>query len=532
MKELLNKFKFRNVMMILIIVLLTVAEIATSFTLSNTINAMIDQNVNHFIQAIFLTLAIYFIFLLLTYIKIVYQSKTQESMKIYLRNKLGSRLASTDYQSFHKYKASTYSSWLMNDVNQVSKESLTPLYELLTGIVSLIISMFTLLSLHWLLIVYTLTALSLILLIPKLFKQAIVDGSIKLTKKNEVYLNKITDYLNAFDTLFSYCQLPFMQKQLHEQAETLSEMSYNYQKIMALIAVAGGTGNVLGQVGVFVVTGYLVLNGYLSVGSIMITTTLAGNVFNTAGNLSQYISQIQSSKPILEKFEGVKVSTRSTNIDDNPNKLKSGYVLKNVNFSYQDNQIINNLSVKFDLDKNYAILGESGSGKSTLLNLISGRLGHYKGSIMLGGEEINMKTYNELYNNVLYIDQNPHIFDGTIRENLEMGQKYTDEELWHVLSKVQLKDLVANTTDGLDYYIGETGKLLSGGQKQRLSIARSLLRDKKILLLDEVTSNLDYETAVNIENLLLSQKGTSVIMITHNLRKEIADKVDHKLQLI
>ena len=113
-----------------------------------------------------------------------------------------------------------------------------------------------------------------------------------------------------------------------------------------------------------------------------------------------------------------------------------------------------------------------------------------------------------------------------------MSQSYSDEELWDVLAKVDLKELISNTNDGLDYYIGESGKLLSGGQKQRLSIARSLLRDKKVLLLDEVTSSLDHDTAVSIESLLLSAEDTSVIMITHNLREEIIDKIDYKLELV
>lgn len=532
MKELLYKFKLRNILMIIIIILLTVTEIATSFTLSNTINAMIEQNTNNFIQAIALTFGIYLVFLFITYIKILYQSKTQEEMKIHLRHKVVNRLAHTDYQSYHKYKPSTYSSWLMNDVNQISTQSLTPFYELLAGIISLVISTITLLSLHWVLIAYTLIALGLILFIPKLFNKVITSASIKLTKENETYLSKITDYLNAYDTLFSYRQLPFMQESLDKQAKELSDVSYKYQKLMALVAVAGGFGNILGQIGVFAVTGYLALNDQLSVGSIMVTTTLAGNIFNIAGNLSQHISQIQSSKPIFEKFNGIEISERSNHMKHSSNTLEDGFLLKNLNFSYEDKQIIDNLTVEFDLAKNYAIIGESGSGKSTLLNLIGGRLDNYQGSITLDGKEINQETYDELYDNVLYIDQNPHIFDGTIRENLEMSQSYSDEELWDVLAKVHLKELISNTNDGLDYYIGESGKLLSGGQKQRLSIARSLLRDKKVLLLDEVTSSLDHDTAVSIESLLLSEEDTSVIMITHNLREEIIDKIDYKLELV
>lgn len=492
---------------------------------------MIEQNFKNFLQAIALTFTIYLIFLLITYIVIIFQSKTNEEIKIYLRDKVVDRLAHTDYESYHSHKPSTYSSWLMNDVKQISNESLRPFYELMAGVISLVISVITLLALHWVLLAYTLLSLGLMMLIPKLFNKVITSASVKLTSQNEIYLNKITDYLNAYDTLFSYRRLPFMQKQLNDEAKELAGVSYRYQKIMALVAVAGGFGNILGQIGIFAVTGYLVLNGQLTVGSIMITTTLASNVFNTAGNLSQSISKIQSSKPIFEKFDSIKISERSIHTGYSSNTLDEGYVLKNVSFSYEDKPIIDCLTMELELAKNYAIIGESGSGKSTLLNLIGGRLDNYQGSITLNGKEINRKTYDELFANVLYIDQNPHIFDGTIRENLEMGQTYTDEVLWEVLSKVHLKDLVSDTNDGLDYYIGESGKLLSGGQKQRLSIARSLLRDKQFLLVDEVTSSLDHDTAVMIENMLLNDEETSVIMITHTLRKEVSDKIDYTLNL-
>lgn len=531
MKRLLKKFKWQNVLMIIILTVLTVTDIATSFTLSNTINAMIELNVEKFIHSITLTFIIYLLFLGMTYIKTLYQSKTEEKMKKFLRNRVVDRLTHTDYQGYHEHKPSTYASWLMNDVNQITTESLTPFYKLLSGIISLVISVVTLLSLHWVLLAYTLIALGLILFIPKLFNTVIANASVKLTGQNEKYLNKITDYLNAYDTLFSYRQLSFMQQQLDNQAEELSSVSYKYQKLMAFVAVAGGFGNIVGQIGIFAVTGYLVLNGQLTVGSIMITTTLAGNIFNTAGNLSQYISKIQSSEPIFEKFEQIEISERSKKIDSSSKQLAEGYNLKNVDFSYGDKQIIHLLNGQFALDKNYAIIGESGSGKSTLLNLIGGRLDNYQGSIKFNGEDVNQQPYDKLYDEVLYIDQTPHTFDGTIRENLEMGESYSDKKLWSALEKVYLKDLVSNTNDGLDYYIGESGKLLSGGQKQRLSIARSLLREKKVLLLDEVTSSLDHDTAVNIEKLLLSEEKTSVIMITHNLRDEISDEIDYKLEL-
>ena len=531
MKELVKEFKFRNIVIILVLASVSLAEIASSFTLSRAVNSIVQPDLTKFVQSILLTLLIFFIYLAFTYFKIVYQGQTEEKMKVSLREGLVDRLVKTDYQTFHQKKPASYSSWLMNDVRQVATDSISPFYDLLAGVISLVLSLLTLLTLHWLLIAYTLLSLALILLLPRLFKSTIVQETIKLSQGHESYLSKVTDFLAAYDTLFSYRQLPFMKDQLANQAKDLSDKSFHYTKVMAWVAVAGGLGNVLGQVGIIALTGYLALTGQVTVGSIMVTTSLAGNIFNSSGNLSQMISRIQSSQPIFEKFQRVQASPKSKEQTLTTQPLTGGYSLENVHFAYADKQVIDNFTMDFHLAKNYAIVGESGSGKSTLLNLIGGRLDHYQGSIRLAGKELNQSTYQELFDQVLYIDQNPHIFDGTIRENLEMGQTYSDEDLYQALDQVHLADLIAGHSDGLDYYIGEGGKMLSGGQKQRLSIARSLLRDKKILLLDEVTSSLDQETAISIEKLLLSDEETSVIMITHNLRDQVAGLIDHTLVL-
>ena len=304
MKELVKEFKFRNIVIILVLASVSLAEIASSFTLSRAVNSIVQPDLTKFVQSILLTLLIFFMYLTFTYFRIVYQGQTEEKMKVSLREGLVDRLVKTDYQTFHQKKPASYSSWLMNDVRQVATDSISPFYDLLAGIISLVLSLLTLLTLHWLLIAYTLLSLALILLLPRLFKSTIVQETIKLSQGHESYLSKVTDFLAAYDTLFSYRQLPFMKDQLANQAKDLSDKSFHYTKVMAWVAVAGGLGNVLGQVGIIALTGYLALTGQVTVGSIMVTTSLAGNIFNSSGNLSQMISRIQSSQPIFENSKG------------------------------------------------------------------------------------------------------------------------------------------------------------------------------------------------------------------------------------
>lgn len=118
-----------------------------------------------------------------------------------------------------------------------------------------------------------------------------------------------------------------------------------------------------------------------------------------------------------------------------------------------------------------------------------------------------------------------------VRDNITLDQSFTDEEIKLALEKSSLQEVVAQLPDGIDSSIGESGRLLSVGQRQRVTLARGLIRGKKIILLDEGTSSLDQKSALEIEKNLMSQQDLTVIMITHHLREEIKEKLDDVLTL-
>lgn len=193
--------------------------------------------------------------------------------------------------------------------------------------------------------------------------------------------------------------------------------------------------------------------------------------------------------------------------------------------------MLDNINQVFDLGKAYAIVGTSGSGKTTLLNILNGKLTDYRGSIKFNGYELNSISGDSLRESILYLDQQPYIFDGTIRDNITLDESFTEGEINHAIAKSALQDVIDLLPNGIDTSIGEGGRLLSGGQKQRLALARGLIRGKKIILLDEGTSSLDQKNALEIEKNLLEQNDLTVIMITHHLREEIREYIDDVLSL-
>ena len=132
---------------------------------------------------------------------------------------------------------------------------------------------------------------------------------------------------------------------------------------------------------------------------------------------------------------------------------------------------------------------------------------------------------------MIYVDQIPYLFNGTIRYNLELGEYFSYQEIFDDLRKADLLDYVKELPAGLNTKVGENGTKMSGGQKQRLALARGLLRNRKLFLLDESTSSLDKKSALNVENIFLSQPDITVIFVSHQLHDENKQKFDRIVKI-
>ncbi|MBQ4177360.1 MAG: ABC transporter ATP-binding protein [Lachnospiraceae bacterium] len=206
---------------------------------------------------------------------------------------------------------------------------------------------------------------------------------------------------------------------------------------------------------------------------------------------------------------------------ENWEALQGDVEFRDVSFRYPDGEeyVLEHFSLKVPRGTNIAIVGETGAGKSTLVNLVCRFYEPTKGQVLIDGRDARERSQLWLHSNIGYVLQSPHLFSGTVRDNLRYGKPdATDEEILEALRIVSAQDVLAKMDKGLDSDVGEGGELLSTGEKQLFSFARAILADPKILVLDEATSSIDTVTEKKIQNAIaILIRGRTSFVIAHRL---------------
>ena len=233
--------------------------------------------------------------------------------------------------------------------------------------------------------------------------------------------------------------------------------------------------------------------------------------------LNQGLSAAQRILPVIDQKNEI-----SDDIDAEPLKIKNSNIkFKNINFAYEKNEAnaLNSINIEFQGGKMTSLVGHSGSGKSTILNLIPRFYDAQSGDITIDEESIYKKTLKSLRKEISMVSQETTLFDDTIKNNIKYAKvDATDEDVYRVSKLSFCDDFINSLPNKYETLIGENGVRLSGGEKQRLSIARAMMKQSSIILLDEATSSLDTETEFKIQEALkILTKNKTTIVIAHRL---------------
>lgn len=343
-------------------------------------------------------------------------------------------------------------------------------------------------------------------------------------KNNSVLLDMVSlfvEYVRGIPVLKSFSNNKSLDKKLTEKIEKFGETSKITSKFKAKqLAIFA----FLLDIGYFILLIFgtiFVLKGELNIFSFIIFSIVSKEFYKPFASMEThymyYISAVDSYERLGKILYANTIPDRSNGLSPKKNNIS----FENIFFYYEkDNFKIEDLS--FDIKENSitALVGESGSGKTTITNLLLRFYDVNQGSIKLGNIDIRDIPYDELLNRISIVMQNVQLFNNTIEENLRVGKKDANkEEIIEACKKSKIHDFIMSLPEQYETHIGENGGLLSGGQRQRISIARAFLKNAPILILDEMTSNVDPINESLIQEAITElAKNRTVLVIAHHLK--------------
>lgn len=265
----------------------------------------------------------------------------------------------------------------------------------------------------------------------------------------------------------------------------------------------------------------LVIKGNLNVLHFIIFAVISKEFYKPFASMEQhymyYVSAVDSYERLSRILYADVIPDKVNGIVPEDNDI----AFENIDFSYEKDEFkMEKLSFSIAEKTMTALVGESGSGKTTITNLLLRFYDVHKGKITLGGIDIRDIPYDELLDRISIVMQNVQLFDNTIEENIRVGKKgATKEEIIKAAKKARIHDFIMSLPKGYETDIGENGGILSGGQRQRISIARAFLKDAPILILDEMTSNVDPVNESLIQDAITElAKNRTVLVVAHHLK--------------
>lgn len=472
--------------------------------------------------ALGINLAVWLSAMGLCYLSWLAQAKFQQHIKNQLRGMIAQNVCAMDHGTFVSRDCGNYVSWLTNDVDQLYSQSFSTLFSGVETLSSAVFSLAALFALSWKIGAAAIVLLAVISVAPQFAGGLLQKATKQRSEALEISTERYKDVLMGGSVFFLAALREQIAHRIGRASREAERTCWRYNRTNATVQTLVSTVSMVGQVVLVFITMLAVVSGATPTGAVLSVGNLSGSFFNGAGEFVQSVMTLRASRPLWEKYDRERDTQQKARLESVP-EIR----LENVSFCYGDRPVLENESCTFRAGGKYAVMGESGSGKTTLARIILGLLPGYTGAVTYGALEQRQIGLDGLYRHIAYVDQKVYLFQDTLRYNITLGQRYTDEEVMDVIRRCRLESYVNSLPDGLDTMILENGKNLSGGQRQRIALARGLIRGAAYIIVDEGTSALDETNALEIETSLLDTEDLGVIIITHKLHDAVWEKLTH-----
>ena len=518
----LFKYKLLFFTRVLTISLAALSVICFDFMMGFIVDIFSNGETEKFVPIILASIFLIILLFVTEYIDGYVMSSYIKNTVNYLRCDIFTKILNKDMKDFSLDNSGKYISILYNDIKIIEDSLLNNIFLVISSFISFIISLLFLFSISPSIVIFIVIFGILGFVIPNALSKKLIVEKNNYSHNLEEITSVTKDLFSGFEVIKGFNIGSKINTIFKNSSNTVESTKKKCSILESIIKGFSLSFSVTVYLGVLILGGYLMYKGEISVGTAIIIIQLSTHIVGPVKTSISLINQIKSVSLIADKIDEILYDSCEDIEEISLPKFENSIEVKNLDFSYtNDRKALNNINLTFEKNKKYAIVGESGCGKSTLIKLLMRYYKDYNGDILIDNKDIHKIFSNDLYKNMSMIQQNVFMFDDSIKENIKLFANYSDEEVLSICDRSGLSNLISRLPDGINSLVGENGNRLSGGEKQRIAIARSLINNTKILILDESTSALDNETAYNLESSLLSINDLTLIVVTHKLIKNI-----------
>lgn len=504
-----------NIITIILIIVCIALQISINLLTMQVLQSVIDLNWHRFLMIILIKSCCWFLNFLFMGIENHFEAKTIRNMNNDVRRDIAITMTTKKYEDFHKLDVGELISQFSNDIERIENLAWNPFYRCVEFAGSIILSIIALLTVHWSFLIAAIINALLMIAAPQMFNKKMTSLGSACTVEQAEGLNRIKDVSEGFDVLSLFGKKALFINGISDGSDRIEKPKFRISSIKGFTDVIVNIINIACQTLTNMWLALLVFNNIVFPGAMLGTGNIIGRLSSSLGNLAANRLSMTASKPYFDK-----ITAHSYQQADHAFIPILPVTVENISFRYGEKQVLNNVSLEVQKGGKYALTGPSGCGKSTLLKLLLGWLTDYSGTILFGGKDAKELSVEQTQRQISYIEQDVYLFNTTIRDNITLGDDFTDAQLDEAVRNSALLADLEHMSDGLDTVVGENGSALSGGQKQRVAIARALIHGCQILLIDEGTSALDQVNADIVEEHLLANPDLTLLLISHHLTDE------------
>ena len=440
-----------------------------------------------------------------------------------LRARVQKKLLTLPISFFDNNKSGALVSRVMTDVEGVRNLVGTGLVQLIGGSITAIISLVILIRINAMMTLFVLVPISIFALVALKAFSYIRPIFRERGKINAEVTGRLTETLNGVRVIKGFNAEAQENKTFEHGVERLF---LNVKKSLTSTALITSSSTFLlgiASAGIMGIGGYYIMNESMTYGEFVSFTLFLGflvapiiQMSNIGSQLTEAMAGLDRTQELMNANEEDDPTIRTIKID----QIKGDILFENVSFEYEkDKEVLHDISFSANAGSVTALVGSSGSGKSTIAGLAASFLNPTKGRVLLDGKDLSQINLNSFRSHLGVVLQDDFLYEGTIRENIMFPRpNASEDQLLEAVEGAYVKEFTDRFEDGLDTVIGERGVKLSGGQRQRISIARALLANPKVIILDEATSNLDTESESYIQKSLAElMKDRTTFVIAHRL---------------